>query len=101
VIDAINTATGGAVVASVAAGSNGVTLTDTTGGGGAVSVAALNTRWPRAIWASISGGRRGYQRPRCHRVDQQRAALQPARRQWTIARTVDFTHRNRRRASDA
>jgi flagellar hook-associated protein 2 len=43
VIDAINTASGGAVVASVADGSNSLTLTDTTGGGGTVSVAALNS----------------------------------------------------------
>lgn len=40
VLDAINTATGGAVKADVAAGANGIRLTDS--GGGAVSVTALN-----------------------------------------------------------
>ncbi|HEV8379293.1 MAG TPA: flagellar cap protein FliD N-terminal domain-containing protein, partial [Tepidisphaeraceae bacterium] len=43
VIDAINTATSGTVVASVVAGSNGIRLTDTTGGGGTLSVTALNS----------------------------------------------------------
>ncbi len=43
VIDAINTASGGAVVASTVAGSNGIRLTDTTGGGGTLAVSALNS----------------------------------------------------------
>ncbi len=43
VIDAINTATGGTVVASVVSGENGIRLTDTTGGGGTVAVSALNS----------------------------------------------------------
>lgn len=41
VLDAINTATGGAVKADIAAGANGIRLTDS--GGGAVSVTALNS----------------------------------------------------------
>jgi flagellar hook-associated protein 2 len=43
VIDAINTASGGMVVASVVPGSNGIRLTDTSGGPGALSVTALNS----------------------------------------------------------
>src|SRR4029079_5782050 len=39
----ITTATGGAVVPSTVAGSNGIRLTDTTGGGGTLSVSALNS----------------------------------------------------------
>jgi flagellar hook-associated protein 2 len=43
VIDAINTATGGNVVASTVAGTNGIRLTDTTGGGQTLTVTALNS----------------------------------------------------------
>ncbi|HEV8606506.1 MAG TPA: flagellar filament capping protein FliD [Tepidisphaeraceae bacterium] len=43
VIDAINTATAGTVVASVVTGENGIRLTDTTGGVGTVAVSALNS----------------------------------------------------------
>ena len=43
VIDAINTADGGGgVTASFATGTNGITLTDSTGGGGTLTVTALN-----------------------------------------------------------
>jgi flagellar hook-associated protein 2 len=42
VIKAINTATGGKVVASIAPGASGITLTDTSGGLGAFSVTSLN-----------------------------------------------------------
>jgi flagellar hook-associated protein 2 len=41
-IDAINAATGGHVTASVATGSSGLTLTDSSGGGGTLSVADNN-----------------------------------------------------------
>jgi flagellar hook-associated protein 2 len=41
-LDAINKASGGAVTASVAAGSRGITLTDNSGGGGQLDVSALN-----------------------------------------------------------
>jgi len=64
VIDAINTATGGAVVASTVAGSNGIRLTDTTGGGGTLSVSALNSSLAAhdlgidqaAVGTTITGG---------------------------------------------
>jgi flagellar hook-associated protein 2 len=42
IVAAINTAAGSSVTASIAAGSNGITLTDNTGGGGSFTVTALN-----------------------------------------------------------
>lgn len=41
-LDAINQATSGQVIASVTPGQNGITLIDNTGGGGSLSVTALN-----------------------------------------------------------
>jgi flagellar hook-associated protein 2 len=43
VIDAINTAGGSSLRAEIVAGANGIRITDLTGGGGAFSVAALNS----------------------------------------------------------
>jgi flagellar hook-associated protein 2 len=43
VLDAINTAAGGKVVAAVSANGSGIQLTDATGGGGVLTVAALNS----------------------------------------------------------
>jgi flagellin-like hook-associated protein FlgL len=42
VLNAINTATGGQVTASLASSGSGIVLTDSSGGGGALSVTALN-----------------------------------------------------------
>jgi flagellin-like hook-associated protein FlgL len=42
VLDAVNAATGGAVTASLATTGNGIVLTDSTGGGGTLSISRLN-----------------------------------------------------------